>query len=103
MLRNYLLIAIRNLRKHRLYSFINIGGLAVGLAACLMIVLFVRDELSYDKWLPNASRIGKLEVTFRVPGREPMEFGNSPGPGEGITGERLQLGYRARGPHLRER
>ena len=80
MLRNYLLVALRNLRKHRLYSAITIGGLAVGLAACLMIILFVRDELSYDRWLPNAERIAGLEVTFRVPGREPIAFANTPGP-----------------------
>jgi putative ABC transport system permease protein len=79
MLRNYLLIALRNLRKQKLYSFITIGGLAVGLAACLLILLFVRDEVSYDKWLPNGERIAKVEVTFTVPGRKPMEFGQSSG------------------------
>jgi putative ABC transport system permease protein len=80
MFLNYVLVALRNLRKHRLYSFITIGGLAVGLAACLMILLFVRDEVSYDEWLPNAERIANIEVTFHVPGREPMELGSSPGP-----------------------
>ena len=57
MLRNYFATAIRNLLQHRLHSAINIGGLALGLAACLLILLFVRDELSYDRWLPNADRI----------------------------------------------
>jgi putative ABC transport system permease protein len=80
MFRNYVLVALRNLRRHRLYSFITIGGLAVGLAACLMILLFVRDELSYDRWLPNAERIVKLETTYHLPGREPLELGASPGP-----------------------
>jgi putative ABC transport system permease protein len=80
MLRNYLTVAIRNLVKHRLYSAINIGGLAVGLAACLLILLFVRDELSYDEWLPNAERIAKLEATFTVPGRAAMDSGQAPGP-----------------------
>ncbi len=80
MLRNYLLTAVRNLRKHRLYSFITIGGLAVGLAACLMTLLFVRDELSYDDWLPNADRIATLEIEFRAPGREAMGFATTPGP-----------------------
>jgi len=77
---NYLLVAVRNLRKHKLYSFITIGGLAVGLAACLLILLFVRDEVSYDRWLPNADRIAKLEITFKVPGRDPLSFANTPGP-----------------------
>ena len=80
MFRNYLITALRNLRKHRLYSFITIGGLAVGLAACLLILLFVRDELSYDEWLPKAERIAKLEITFIVPDRDPMEMGQTPGP-----------------------
>jgi putative ABC transport system permease protein len=79
MLRNYLTIAFRNLLKHRLYSFINIGGLAVGLAACLLILLFVTDELSYEQWLPNADRIAVAETTFNVPGRDPMKFAGSPG------------------------
>jgi putative ABC transport system permease protein len=79
MLRNYLTVAFRNLLKHRLYSFINIGGLAVGLAACLLILLFVRDELSYDRWLPNADRIAVAETVFKVPGRETMAFAGAPG------------------------
>jgi putative ABC transport system permease protein len=80
MLRNYITTAIRNLIKNKLYSAINIGGLAVGLAACLLILLYVRDELSYDRWLPNAERIASLESTFRAPGREPLSFAQSPGP-----------------------
>jgi putative ABC transport system permease protein len=80
MLRNYLLVALRNLLKHRLYSFINIGGLAVGLAACLLILLFVTDELSYDRWLPRSERLALFETEIRVPGRDIIEFGGSPGP-----------------------
>ena len=53
MFRNYLTIALRNLVRHKLYSFINIAGLAVGLACVIFIILFVRDELSYDKWVPD--------------------------------------------------
>jgi putative ABC transport system permease protein len=80
MLRNYVTVAIRNLVQNRLYSIINIGGLAVGLAACMLILLFVRDELSYEKWLPNADRIATIESTFTVPGREVMAFAGTPGP-----------------------
>lgn len=79
MLRNYLLVALRNLLKHRLYSFINIGGLAVGLAACLLILLFVTDELSYDRWLPKADRLVIFESEIRVPGRDTMMFAGTPG------------------------
>ena len=48
--------------KNRLSSLINIGGLALGLAACILILLFVRDELSYDDWIPEAERIFKIEI-----------------------------------------
>ncbi|MCA9673541.1 MAG: ABC transporter permease [Kofleriaceae bacterium] len=80
MLRNYLAVAFRNLASHRLHAAINIGGLAVGLAACLMILLFVRDELSYERWLPDADRIVAIESTFDVPGRDPISFAAAPGP-----------------------
>jgi len=70
MLRNYIAVAFRNLVNNRLYSLINIGGLAVGLAACVLIVLYVRDELSYERWLPNADRIAAVETTLHIPGRE---------------------------------
>lgn len=79
MLRNYLLVAIRNLLKHKLYSFINIGGLAVGLAACLLILLFVRDELSFESWVPNAERIAIVETEIHIPGRESVAYAGSPG------------------------
>lgn len=66
MLKNYFTVAIRNLRKHSFYSFINIMGLAVGIASCLVIVLFVINELSYDKHHENSSRIYRVngEIKF---------------------------------------
>jgi putative ABC transport system permease protein len=53
MLRNYLIVGLRSLFKNRAYAVINILGLSIGMAACLMILLFVRYELSYDRWLPH--------------------------------------------------
>ncbi|NOT75235.1 MAG: FtsX-like permease family protein [Cyclobacteriaceae bacterium] len=66
MIRNYLTIAFRNLRKQGFYSFINIAGLAVGVAACLIIVLFIKDELGYDAYNTKADRIYRVknEITF---------------------------------------
>ena len=64
MLTNYIKITLRNLFRNRLYTFINIFGLAIGLAACLMIFLWVQDELSYDRFHPNASRIYRVERKF---------------------------------------
>src|SRR5262249_26392894 len=57
MLRNYLTAALRNLVRNRLYAAVNIVGLAVGLAAALLMALFVRDELTYDRWIPEHERI----------------------------------------------
>jgi len=80
MLKNYLTVALRSLLKSRLYSAINILGLAVGLASCILIVLYVRFETSFDSWLPHSERIYQLHVRFDVPGRAPMEGGIAPGP-----------------------
>jgi putative ABC transport system permease protein len=69
MFRSYLVIALRNIVRHKLYSFINIAGLAVGLACLILIILFVRDELSYDRWIPGSDRLYRVEVTYHPPGR----------------------------------
>ena len=62
MFRNYLVTALRNIVRHKLYSFINIAGLAVGLACVIFIILFIRDELSYDKWLPDSGNLYRVDV-----------------------------------------
>ncbi|RFZ84478.1 ABC transporter permease [Mucilaginibacter terrenus] len=60
MLRNYFKIAWRNVRKHRVFSFINIFGLAVGMAAFWLITLYVTNELSYDRYNTKADRIYRV-------------------------------------------
>ena len=72
MFHNYIRVALRNLTKHKLYSAINIIGLAIGLASCVLITLFVRDELSYDTFWKDADSVYRLNTTFEVPGREPF-------------------------------
>src|SRR5688572_17050025 len=57
-------IALNNMLRHRLHSLINIAGLAVGLASCLMISLFVRYELSYDSFFPQAQSIYRIAPDF---------------------------------------
>jgi len=66
MLKNYLLIGLRSLRKHLSYSIINIVGLALGLATCLLLVTWIQHELSYDTFHNNANRIyrSSLEYSF---------------------------------------
>lgn len=62
MLRNYLLVTLRNLLKTRIYSFINISGLAIGIACSILILLWVNDELSYDKFIPKQERLYQLMI-----------------------------------------
>jgi putative ABC transport system permease protein len=66
MFRNYFTIALRNLRKHSFYTFINVAGLAIGIASCLIITLFILNEASYDKHFPNADRVYRInsEILF---------------------------------------
>jgi putative ABC transport system permease protein len=67
MWQNYLTVAYRALSRHKVYAFINIFGLALGLAACLLILLYVRHELSYDRWIPGAERIFQLQSNVGSP------------------------------------
>lgn len=68
MLRNYLKIALRNLWKSKAFSAINIIGLAIGLATCLLIMLFVIDELSYDRYNKKADRIYRVDGEIKFGG-----------------------------------
>jgi len=61
MIRNYLKIAYRQLRKEKLYAAIKVGGFALGIAACLLIALYIKDETGYDRSYPDADRIYRLE------------------------------------------
>jgi putative ABC transport system permease protein len=63
MFRNYLTIAVRHLRKQKMYSAVKIGGFALGIASCLLIALYIRDELSYDKSYPDTGRIYRVTGT----------------------------------------
>lgn len=65
MIRNYLVIAFRNLMRNSFYSFINIGGLAIGLACSILIMLWVWDEISYDRFHKNGDRLGQLYIHNR--------------------------------------
>ena len=68
MILNYIKIAWRNLLKNKLYSFINIFGLAIGIATCLIIMLFVQDELSYDRFNEKADRIVRIIFKANING-----------------------------------
>ena len=68
MIKNYLKVALRSLIKQKAYSAINILGLSIGIASCLLIVLFVTDEFSYDKFNTKADRIYKMTLDGKVLG-----------------------------------
>jgi putative ABC transport system permease protein len=70
MIKNYLTIAWRNLRKNKIYSFINIIGLAIGLASFLLITLYIMDELSYDRYNEQANRIYRINSDIKLGGGE---------------------------------
>ncbi|WP_262694255.1 ABC transporter permease [Kordiimonas aquimaris] len=79
MLRSYFIIAVRHLLRNRLYSLINIMGLAIGVAACLLIFLFVRYETSYDKWMPNAENIYRVNYKQNMKAGEDLVCSCAPG------------------------
>ena len=62
MLKNYIKIAWRNITKNKMYSIINIGGLAVGLAVAMLIGLWVWDELSFNKSFVNYDKLGQVQM-----------------------------------------
>lgn len=66
MLRNYLKIALRNMNRHKGYSFINMAGLAIGMACCILILLYVTDELSYDRFHTKKDRIYRINAISSI-------------------------------------
>ncbi|MBD3275176.1 MAG: hypothetical protein GF372_07690 [Candidatus Marinimicrobia bacterium] len=90
MFLNYLKIAWRNAVGHKGYTFVNIVGLAVALAACLLITLFILDELSFDRFHEHADQI--YRITFKD-----KDFGDAPVL-PGTAGPRLKQRY----PEIKE-
>ncbi|WPU93928.1 ABC transporter permease [Mucilaginibacter sabulilitoris] len=68
MIKNYLKIALRQLRKQKMYAAIKIGGFAFSIAACLLIALYIRNELSFDKSYPDGNRIYRVVGAYHVDG-----------------------------------
>ena len=79
MIKNYLKIAWRNLMKNKVFSFINVFGLSIGLTCCMLIALYLNNELSYDSYHKNANRIFQLGTTFVKEGKEDRTA-NTPAP-----------------------
>src|SRR6201996_465548 len=69
MIKNYLKIALRQLRKQKMYAAIKIGGFALGIAACLLIGLYIKDELSFDKSYPDNDQIYRVIGYYNTEGK----------------------------------
>lgn len=67
MLKNYFTIAIRNLRRHKTFSFNNILGLAVGMTAYFLIYMYVHFEASYDNFHSKADRVYRMVADLKTP------------------------------------
>lgn len=81
MLKNYIKIALRNIRKNPGYSFINISGLALGMGVCILILLYVQFELSYDKYHDNSDRIVRVtRAWFNQDGETSLHLGHAAPP-----------------------
>lgn len=70
MILNYLKVGVRNILRHKVYSSINIFGFAIGIATSLLIILYISDELSYDRFHKDADRIYRIYSTGRLQGNE---------------------------------
>jgi len=77
MFKNYLAAALRNLARNRLYAAINIVGLAVAFAAAILIGLFVRNELSFDRWIPGADTTYLAVSGLTLPGKAEVRYGTT--------------------------
>ncbi len=88
MLKNYVLIALRTLMKHRGYSLINLVGLAAGLTCCIIIVLYIREDISYDKFNSKYDRIARVLTVDNAQGVSSQLVGVSyPGLGPALVQE----------------
>ena len=69
MIKHYLMTALRNIKKHKGYSSINVIGMAIGMACCLLIVLYIQDELSYDTFHAHADRLFRVVISTSRDGK----------------------------------
>ena len=88
MIKNYFKIAWRNLWKNKLFSFINIVGLAVGVTCCVLIFLYVQNQLSFDKYNVNADRIYRMSSTIIQENKVESFAPSSP-----VTSQKIQSAF----------
>ncbi|UCE43192.1 MAG: ABC transporter permease [Candidatus Aminicenantes bacterium] len=78
MFKNHLKIALRSIGKNKAYSFINISGLAIGMACCILILLWIQDELSFDRFHHNVDRLGRVVAEVGHSGQRPWAVTEAP-------------------------
>jgi putative ABC transport system permease protein len=78
MIRNFIKVAIRNMMRSKVFSFINIAGLSVGVACCMILVLYMQDELSYDKHHKDGERIYRITSAFSFEDFKPVPRVSAP-------------------------
>jgi putative ABC transport system permease protein len=91
MIKNYLTVTLRNLRKHKAYSLINVTGLAIGMACSILILLWVRDELSFDRFHANAAQIHRVYRDEAV---------TAPGSGSALTSPPMAAAFKKDFPEV---
>jgi putative ABC transport system permease protein len=87
MFQNYFKVALRNILKHKFFSAINIFGMTMGITACLLIILYITDELSYDKFHVHADRIYQVGLHGKIAGQDIMTATTCPPLAEAMTNE----------------
>jgi putative ABC transport system permease protein len=102
MIQNYLLLAFRNLRRRAFFSAINIAGLAIGLAACWLIGLYIFHERSFDHFLPNASRICAVSLDLKMGDEEGVTTNTPPPLGPRLLADFPEIELAARTFDLQE-
>ena len=80
MFKNYVKLAFRNLKKYKGYSLINLAGLAIGIACCILILLYVQDEFSYDRYAEEYDQIYRLVLDITTPDGEDISMARTPPP-----------------------
>ncbi|WP_242927898.1 ABC transporter permease [Pontibacter vulgaris] len=80
MIKNYLKMAYRNLMRHKVFSLINISGLALGMTCSILILLWVRDELSFNRFHQDLDNLYRVRVIQHYPGAEDLNTDANPGP-----------------------
>src|SRR4026209_2946838 len=72
MIKNYFIVAWRNLWRNKVFSFIKISGLSIGLTVCMLIFLYTKDEISYDQFHENKSQLYRIVQTWQM-GKQPSQ------------------------------